>query len=332
MGTYEKELFEQFNDLNVLIVGDVMIDRYLTGQVDRISPEAPVPIVLQQSMDNRLGGAANVALNVSALGARSFLCSIVGTDDNADVFLGLFPENRLPVRGIIKSDSRKTTVKTRVMAGSQQLLRVDQEDNFDLTPFEEEQLTGLIKQILEEEQIHVIIFQDYNKGVLTPGVIERVIALAGKHSIPTAVDPKFRNFWAYRGVTLFKPNLREIRNQCSFEVKTTLDSLLHTAEYIKQQLENSISLITLSEQGLFIADEKNGLIVPTHVRDIADVCGAGDSVISIAALGLALNLDIAAIANLSNLAGGQVCERNGVVPIDKQQLYDELIQSHNRSL
>jgi rfaE bifunctional protein kinase chain/domain len=320
----EKQLFEKFNDLNVLIVGDVMIDRYLSGQVDRISPEAPVPIVLQESRDNRLGGAANVALNISALGATPYMCSVIGKDENASIFLDLLPGNELPSTGIVQSESRMTTVKTRVMAGSQQLLRVDQEDTFDLNPQEEKTLLGLIKNILGEKDIHVIVFQDYNKGVLTKSLIESVIKLASAHNIPTAVDPKFKNFWTYKGVTMFKPNLREIRNQCSFAVETNLESLNRTATFINEKLGNKISLITLSEQGLFVSNGKESHIVPTRVRVIADVCGAGDSVISVVSLGLALNLELETIANLANLAGGQVCEHNGVVPIDKNQLLEEI--------
>lgn len=321
----ENALFDKFNDLNVLIIGDVMIDRYLSGQVDRISPEAPVPIVLQESRDNRLGGAANVALNVSALGATPYLCSVIGKDENAEIFLDLLPENQLSINGIVQSEFRQTTVKTRVMAGSQQLLRVDREDVFDLKKKEKELLLEAVEQVIDEKDIHVIVFQDYNKGVLVPEVIEAVIKMAKTRNIPTAVDPKYKNFWAYRGVTLFKPNLREIRNQCDFTVETNIESLNHTAAFIKEKLDNEISLITLSEQGLFVSDGQESHIVPTKVRVIADVCGAGDSVISVVALGLALNLDLAFIANLANLAGGQVCERNGVVPINKLQLLEEVI-------
>ncbi len=249
MALTEKELFDRFNELNVLIVGDVMIDRYLSGHVDRISPEAPVPIVLQKSRENRLGGAANVALNVAAMGAKVFLCSIVGEDENAGIFLKLLPSGNLPQNGIVKSRSRRTTVKTRVMAGSQQLLRVDQEDSFDLTKEEEDQLLKKIEDILDSVKIDVIIFQDYNKGVLTVRTIETIIQQAKERSIPTAVDPKFKNFWAYKGVTMFKPNLREIRNQCNFEIETTMDSLDNAAGFIRERLNNEMSLITLSEKG-----------------------------------------------------------------------------------
>jgi rfaE bifunctional protein kinase chain/domain len=325
MATTEQALFDRFNELNVLIVGDVMIDRYLSGHVDRISPEAPVPIVLQESRENRLGGAANVALNVAAMGAKVFLCSIVGEDENADIFLKLLPSRNLPQDGIIKSSSRRTTVKTRVMAGSQQLLRVDQEDSFDLTEEEESQLLKRIEEILDNVKIDVIIFQDYNKGVLTVRTIETVINQAKIRSIPTAVDPKFKNFWAYKGVTLFKPNLREIRNQCNFVIETTMGSLDNAAGFIKEQLNNKMSLITLSEKGLYISNGEKSHIIPTKVRDLADVCGAGDSVISLAALGLALNLELETIADLSNHAGGQVCERNGVVPVNKDLLLEAFI-------
>lgn len=320
-------LFKQFNTLKVLIIGDVMIDRYLDGKVERISPEAPVPVVRLQKSDNRLGGAANVALNVKALGAEPYLCSVIGQDENAQIFLDLLPENDLKTVGIITSSHRQTTVKTRVMSNAQQLLRVDREDTFDLKVAEEKLFLERIATILEQEAIDVIILQDYNKGVLTEGVIKKTIELAQELEIPVAVDPKFKNFWNYRGVSLFKPNLREINDQCPFAVESTLSSLKQTATFINEKLANQITLITLSEKGLFIADRKQSEIIPTHVRVIADVCGAGDSVISIAALGLALQLDIHAIAALANLAGGQVCEHNGVVPINKNQLLDEYNKS-----
>lgn len=320
----KKTLSNQFNKLKVLILGDVMIDRYLDGRVDRISPEAPVPVVRLNTSDNRLGGAANVALNIKALGAEPYLCSVIGEDDNAHIFLNLLPKNNLETEGIITSALRQTTVKTRVMSNAQQLLRVDQEDTFDLKAEEEDLLFQKVENILKEKSIDVLIFQDYNKGVLTKTLIEKVIQLAQSLNIPTAVDPKFKNFWNYKGVDLFKPNLREIDNQCPFPVETNIHSLKETAAFIKNKLANQITLITLSEKGLFITKGAESSIIPTQVRVIADVCGAGDSVISVAALGLALDLDIQSIAELANLAGGQVCERNGVVPIDKKQLFGEM--------
>lgn len=327
------QLFEQFNGLNVLVVGDVMIDRYLTGNVDRISPEAPVPIVHLNDSDNRLGGAANVALNLKALGATPYLCSVIGKDENAEVFLNLLPENQLSTRGIIQSSERVTTVKTRVIANHQHLLRVDREDTHDLSSKEEEAYLNNIRDLLESKEFHVILFQDYNKGVLSYNVIRGIILDAIKRDIPTAVDPKYKNFWAYKHVTLFKPNLKEIRTQLEQDVAVNMTDLTEASAQIKSKLGNQLTMITLSEKGLFIEDDKKYTdVVPTQERIIADVCGAGDTVISVTSLCLALGIDPKEIAVLANLAGGQVCEKIGVVPVDKEQLRQEYISLYNRKI
>ncbi|MFK8104400.1 MAG: bifunctional heptose 7-phosphate kinase/heptose 1-phosphate adenyltransferase [Saprospiraceae bacterium] len=317
------KIFEDFNQLQVLVVGDVMIDRYLQGSVDRISPEAPVPVVKFHSTDNRLGGAANVALNIKALGATPYLCSVIGQDENTAVFMDLLPKNDLSDLGIHFSKERMTTVKTRVIAQSQQMLRVDREDNFALSAKEEADFLHLVQGILTTKKIDVILFQDYNKGVLTPKVIQTIIRLAQQHNIPTAVDPKNQNFLTYKNVTLFKPNLKEVRQNIPLEVHTNVSSLTEAANYIHRHLENKYTLITLSEKGLFLHDQEKATIIPTQARNIADVCGAGDTVISVAALGLALSLDMKEVSFLANLAGGQVCERVGVVPVHKAQLKKE---------
>jgi len=300
-----------------------MIDRYLSGRVERISPEAPVPVVHLQDCENRLGGAANVALNIKALGATPYLCSIVGKDRDADLFLKLLPENGLPNKCILQSAERPTTVKTRVLAGSQQLLRLDEEMTHDLNEVETVQLLECVRNLLEERDIDVVLFQDYNKGVLSAKVIRAVMLEAVKRDIPTAVDPKFRNFWEYKHVTLFKPNLKEIRSQLTASVHPELTSLKNTTAYIQSKLGNPYTLITLSEKGLFIDYQGESLLVGTRPRQIADVSGAGDTVISVASLGVALGLSIKEIAVLSNIAGGQVCEKLGVVPVDKGQLQAE---------
>ena len=317
-----KRIFEAFQRLNVLVIGDVMIDRYLTGHVDRISPEAPVPIVALDHRDNRLGGAANVALNIKALGATPYLCSVIGDDDNADAFLHLMPHHELPVQGILRSPRRTTTVKTRVMAGGQQLLRVDQEITRDLEEADARALLDQVRKLLDSCSIDVILFQDYNKGNLSGPVIREVIREAVKRDIPTAVDPKFNNFWTYRQVTLFKPNLKEIRAQLP-GVQVERSALRRAAEQIRKKIDNRYTLITLGEQGLYYDHDGAYEILPTQPRPIADVCGAGDTVISTVALGLALGLDLHETALLANLAGGQVCERIGVVPVDKAQLERE---------
>ena len=320
---HPEKIFAAFENLNVMIVGDVMIDRYLTGKVDRISPEAPVPVVQLFQSDNRLGGAANVALNVQAMGAKAILCSIVGKDENAELFLDLMPKENLSPLSILQSSERRTTVKTRVIASNQHLLRVDTEDTHELSIKETQRFLEHIRSIFDQQKIDVVLFQDYNKGVLTEEIINTVIDEAQKRNIPTAVDPKKTNFFAYKKTTLFKPNLKEVQEALPFPVEPNLSSLQEASQFLRQKLGHKNTMITLSEKGIFADDGKQSHILPTQPRNITDVCGAGDTVISIAALGLALGMDLKDIAVLTNLAGGQVCEKVGVVPVNKAQLKDE---------
>ncbi len=316
-------IFNQFKNTTVLIVGDVMIDRYLTGQINRISPEAPVPVVLHESTSNRLGGAANVALNVKGLGGKPILCSVIGKDENAEIFKTLLPENNISTEGIIQIDERITTVKTRVLASNQHILRVDRETTEDLQNEEAFLFLEMIKNILNENDIDVILFQDYNKGVLSPFVIRGILKEAKKRKIPTAVDPKLKNFFEYKEVTLFKPNLKEVNDALPMQVLPNPASLQYAAQSIRSILNNKMTLITLSEKGIFIDNDLEQKIVGTQPRNIADVCGAGDTVISLAAMMLPFTLDMRDIAVLSNLAGGQVCEKVGVVPVNVNQLQRE---------
>ena len=325
-------IFNNFTKVNVLIIGDVMIDRYWQGKVNRISPEAPVPVVEFQKSDNRLGGAANVALNVKALGATPYLFSVIGVDTEGLCFSEIMNENGLSTQGILKSKERVTTVKTRIMAGTQQILRVDNEMTQDISEAECLFFVKKIKAFIRKYPIHVIILQDYNKGVLSASCIESVLKEARKQGIPTVIDPKKKNFLAYKGATLFKPNLKEIREALPFEVKPEVESLQKAANYLREHIGQQYTMITLSDKGLYLegdteggAEMAHGAIYPTQARNIADVSGAGDTVVSIAALSIASNLDKKTIALLSNLAGGQVCEIAGVVPVDTKQLLRELI-------
>lgn len=301
-----------------------MIDRYLTGSVTRISPEAPVPVVLHQATEDRLGGAANVALNIRALGSTPLLCSVAGQDDDGRALLQLLPDNGISAEGILLSESRKTSVKTRVLGNNQQMLRIDREDIHDLSTVETDAFLFLVYSLLDRYPVAAIIFQDYNKGVLTPRVIESVLAQAHTRGILTTVDPKKANFFAYQGVSLFKPNLKEIRDSLPFPVYSNADSLTDASFFLRNRLKNHITMITLSEKGVFLDDENQQEIYPTQPRNIADVSGAGDTVISIATLALAAGIPNRRIAMLSNLAGGQVCEFPGVVPVQKELLLREL--------
>ncbi|MFN0015332.1 MAG: bifunctional heptose 7-phosphate kinase/heptose 1-phosphate adenyltransferase [Saprospiraceae bacterium] len=319
-----REILQKLENQHVLVIGDVMVDRYLTGSVSRISPEAPVPVVLHQRTDDRLGGAANVALNIRALGAVPVLCSVVGDDSDGTALLDILPQTGIGIEGILRSTDRKTTVKTRVLGNNQQMLRIDQEDVHDLCPEDERLLTERVAALLESLPVRALIFQDYNKGVLTPAVIRAVSEMARKLGILTAVDPKKANFFAYAGTDLFKPNLKEIRDSAPFPVEPELESLQRAATYLRKNLHSQTIMITLSEKGLFLDGKNASLLFPTVPRNVADVSGAGDTVISIAALGMAAGLDNKTVATLSNLAGGQVCESPGVVPVRRDVLEKEL--------
>ena len=321
------EIFKKFNKLNVLIIGDVMIDSYLWGNVNRISPEAPVPIVSVTKKESRLGGAANVALNIQSMGANPILCSVIGKDDSSKLFFDLLKKQNLSAAGIIKSKNRITTVKTRVIGVNHQMLRVDDEIE---TPIAEEELIALsaiIEKLIVSKKVDVVIFEDYDKGCITAELIKISIAIARQNKIPIVVDPKKKNFMSYKGVTLFKPNLKELKEglKLDFDHGNIKELEQVAAAFIKKQNIDTL-LITLSEKGIYTHSEKTKKVIPAHIRNVSDVSGAGDTVISLAALCLALNLPPIITATLANLAGGLVCEKVGVVPIDKNQLLSEALK------
>lgn len=324
-------LFNGFNNKRIMIIGDVMIDAYLWGKVDRISPEAPVPIVAVNKRENRLGGAANVALNIKALGAEPVLCSVIGNDIKGREFTDLLKNEGMPVEGLCTSNKRITTTKFRVLGNNAQMLRVDEEITADLHANDEELLLSGINHIIENSKIDAIIFQDYNKGVLTKKVIEKSIETANNNNIITITDPKKKNFLSYSNITLFKPNLKELREGLKLETDFSDTSELSIAALeLHKQMNIRIILTTLSERGIFISWKKDNKqyheIYPAHRRSITDVSGAGDTVVSVAALCLASSIDLADMAKISNLAGGIVCEEVGVVPVNKDRLLNETIK------
>lgn len=316
--------FNNIIDNQILIVGDVMIDGYITGKVSRISPEAPVPVVEYQSLTHRLGGTANVALNIKSLGAIPILLSIVGEDENKSIFQQLLEKENIDTQYIVSSMERQTTIKTRIMAGTQQLLRIDREDTHDLSANEEDKIIDKFMQIVDNHDIKCIIFQDYNKGLLTKNVIKKLISIANEQQIPTAVDPKKKNFFAYQNVSLFKPNLKEISEALQEKITPQSTDLERLTRILRASMPHQNTMITLSEKGIFTFDGSNSTIQGTTPRHIADVCGAGDTVIAVAALGLAADLKIEEIAKLANIAGGQVCEEVGVVPIKLDKFKEEM--------
>jgi D-glycero-beta-D-manno-heptose-7-phosphate kinase len=322
------QLFKTFRGIKALIIGDVMVDAYLYGKVDRISPEAPVPVVSLARRVNMLGGAANVALNIKTLGAIPLLFSVIGEDLKGREFLDMMHREGIGSEGIIRSPERITTTKFRIIGNNNQMLRVDEENVNNLSAQLEVQLLENIRQTLQEQQVHVIVFQDYDKGVITKNIILGVMALAAEKQIPVAVDPKRRNFATYRGARLFKPNLKELREgmKADFPVSDK-NALQESMALLQERAEHEIVMVTLSDEGIVARFKTDGRHMlhsqPAFVRTISDVSGAGDTVISVASICVALDVKPPLMAFLANLAGGIVCEYVGVVPIDIKRLKRE---------
>jgi ADP-heptose synthase, bifunctional sugar kinase/adenylyltransferase len=317
-------LFARFAGIKVGVIGDVMLDTYWWGHVDRISPEAPVPVVALDRKENRMGGAGNVALNLASLGANAALLSVVGPDDNAITLKSLLSDHDINTDHILELPSRITTTKTRIISRNQQMMRLDAEITRELGSDDETRLLDSVKVYLEKEKPHAIIFQDYNKGVLTERVIKTVIEWCKKQGVITTVDPKRKNFFTYKQVDIFKPNLKEVKDGLNLLVddvnRDVLDDIHHK---LQQHLHHEISFITLSEKGVYYHDNKESRIIPSHLRNIADVSGAGDTVIAVASLVYAATRDVQLMAEMANIAGGLVCEEVGTAAINKGRFLHE---------
>lgn len=319
-----QKVFDDMSSLHVVVVGDVMLDNYWWGDVDRVSPEAPVPVVALHSRESRLGGAANVALNCRALGAKVSLASVIGDDSEGALLIKLAHEAGIDTGLLMQSWRRPTTTKTRILSRNQQMMRIDDEVTDDLYAEEEHPFIDLVLRFLQRVKPHVLIFEDYNKGLLKENVIRRITAHCKEIGIITAVDPKRKNFLAYKDVTIFKPNLKEVREGMHLPVDNTDEKELNEVHgKLYAALHHDVTFITLSEKGVFYNNGFTSAIIPSHIRNIADVSGAGDTVIATAALVYTLTKDVNLMAELANLAGGLVCEEVGVVSIKKDKLRKE---------
>ena len=317
-------LFRTIARKRVLIIGDVMIDTYLWGRVERVSPEAPVPIVSDIIEESRLGGAANVALNIKAMGAVPILCSVIGGDERGTLFLDLLEEQNLADVGITVDDYRLTTRKTRVIAGFKHLLRFDEEMESGLSKRIQGVFTEMVLNLIQTGGIDVVIFQDYDKGVITKSVIAEVSSLAGQMNIPVMADPKFKNFSDFRHITLFKPNLKEFLNGVQAEAsRTELEKIARAGMRFRKDQDIGHLVVTLSDNGILVVEDENFQHIPAVRRQVTDVSGAGDTVISLLALCYSAGMNSVQSAAVANLAGGQVCERSGVVPVDRELLEKE---------
>lgn len=318
------KLFESFSFLKIGVIGDVMLDTYWWGKVDRISPEAPVPVVAVSNKEQRIGGAGNVAINVAALGANVSVISITGDDEEGDQLITLLSQSGINTDYIYKSEDRITTNKIRIISRNQHMMRLDAEVTTSLNSLEEEKLITAFSKYAAEEKPQLVILEDYNKGVLTEKCIKEIISICKQHNILTAVDPKRKNFFAYEGVDIFKPNLHEVKESLNIlGNKVSKEILEDMHKHLKEKLQHSISFITLSEKGVFYESENERAIIPTHIRSIADVSGAGDTVIAVAAVVFAASNNIRLMAEMANIAGGLVCEEVGTVAINKNKLLEE---------
>lgn len=318
-----KELFDKFKDQRIAIIGDVMLDRYMWGSVQRISPEAPVPVVEVTSETTKLGGAANVANNILSLGAQAIPIGVVGDDDYGTQLRRLFNAAGLPVEGIITDPQRPTTIKTRIIAHDQHVVRADVESKEDLSADAVDSLLEVLAEILP--QVSGVILEDYNKGVLVPRLIQEVVNICRKHRCYVAVDPKFKNFFTYREVDLFKPNTKETEQALGVKIDSSED-LLNSAKELFSRLQCKSILLTRGEKGmaLFPSADAQPLLVPTRAKRIHDVSGAGDTVISTLVVAKLAGASLLEAATLANFAAGIVCGEVGVVPIDRDKLWEEV--------
>jgi rfaE bifunctional protein kinase chain/domain len=319
-----KELFKTFSTIKIGVIGDMMLDTYWWGNVERISPEAPVPVVTVNRKEYRIGGAGNVALNLASLGTPVSVFSVIGDDDDGQILTGLLNENKIGTGYLLKSVSRITTNKMRVISRNQQMMRLDSETLQPLDNEQEQKLIVQLEKFIKEQTPAAIIFEDYNKGVLTEKVIHTLIDMCRKNSVITSVDPKRKHFFDYRGVDIFKPNLKEAREALNVLIdEVNENALVQIHQRLLNELNHRISFITLSEKGVFYEDGKESRMVPSHIRNVADVSGAGDTVIAVATLIYALTRNTRMMAEIANLAGGLVCESVGTVAIDKAKLLRE---------
>jgi len=316
------ELKENFYGKKIAIIGDMMLDGYFWGDVKRISPEAPVPVVEIDNQFFRFGGAANVVLNIKQLGAVPYPFGAVGDDNESQILNDLFAKNEIQnIAGILRDKSRPTTVKIRVIAANQHIVRIDKESKEYLNKEMEEKLIQSFENISDE--IDAVILQDYNKGVLSEKVISSVISIAKQKNKLVTVDPKFNNFFEYKNVDVFKPNKKETED--AFGKKFNGDNQIELAgRELIEKMNVKYVLITLGEKGSALISREKVMRVPTKARKVADVSGAGDSVISTLTVSLAAGADIIEAAYLANFAGGLVCEEVGIVPIQIDQLFNEV--------
>jgi len=317
-------LLSNFRDKKVLVLGDVMLDRYLWGQVSRLSPEAPVPIVEIEEEYSRLGGAANVGNNIASLGAVPYLVGVIGEDSSGQELIALMERNHFPITGLVKASDRPTTVKTRVIANSQHVVRTDRENRDPINSPTFENIKQNVLKLISE--VDAVIFEDYNKGLITADLIRFVITEAQRCNKIITVDPKFDHFFEYKGVTVFNPNRCETENILGVRLDN-YKQITKSVKSLYEQLKCKSILITLGENGMALYNGDDELkTIPTRAQKVADVSGAGDTVISTLTLALLSGASLEEAATIANHAAGIVCGEVGIVPITKERLLEGMFE------
>lgn len=312
-----KEILDNVVSKHIAVIGDVMLDKYYWGSVNRISPEAPVPVIDVINETAHLGGAANVASNLKSLGVNTFLCGIIGNDKTGEDFLKIAKDSELNSNGLFIDVHRPTTCKTRIIGNNQQIARLDFEDKSSITNEGSKHILEFLNGL---SKLDAIILEDYNKGVLSKRLIADIIKFANNNKIKIFVDPKFDNFFEYQTVTLFKPNKKEASKALNFPINS-LDDARIAGKKLLTKLNCENVMLTLGADGMMIF-EKNGDItsIPTRAIHIADVSGAGDTAIATLCASLSTNSTIKEAAILSNIAAGIVCEEPGIISIKPEAI------------
>lgn len=316
----------ELKELPVLVAGDLMVDRYVTGDARRISPEAPVPVLEARGCEDRAGGAANVAANLRALGLKPYLCGTVGADEPGRWLRRALESGGIDASAFVETPGKRTTRKTRVLSGQQHLLRIDEEDARPVGAAVTAELQRQLRRLLDEAGLRAIVVEDYNKGLLSAELIAWLLREACEREIPVLVDPKFDNFFAYRDCAVFKPNLKELARGLGRELDgDNIPQLKEAAAQLRARMPHKHTLITLGPNGALAVDEAGAAVhIRAHLRQIADVSGAGDTVVGVLAAAFAAGVDFLQAARLANLAGGMVCEQVGVVTLDPDGFLEEI--------
>lgn len=320
-------LLKGFGGRRIAVVGDLMLDRYVWGTVARISPEAPVPVVEIDNESTRLGGAANVANNIASLGGVPVMIGVCGSDDGGIMLRKTVEDLGYATDGILTDTGRPTTVKTRVIAHNQHVVRIDHEVKGDISTDIERRIAEFLGGTIKG--IDGIILQDYNKGVLTKGLIRRLTEMANLAGVIVTVDPKFNNFFEYKGVTVFKPNRKETEEALGIRMNSQ-PHIDEAGRTLLERLRSKSVLLTLGERGMALFEsDGSSSVVPTKARHVADVSGAGDTVIATMTMALASGASHKEAAALANYAGGIVCGEVGIVPVNKEQLRSAVISDQS---